>query len=554
MLRSLRVDNLALIDHVEVELGQGLTVFSGETGAGKSMLIGGIAMILGHKVGKEMIGNLADSAYAEGVFEVDEALAGALERFDITVEDAEVILSRRLFSNRSVAKINGETVPLGRLKEVGQLLASIHGQHDTRFLLQASRHLQYVDWFAGAQLQAVKEKVAALYQQGRRLQKELDGLQMDESEYRKQVDFLSFELNQIEEAQLRVGEDEQLEAEFKRLDHQSEIIEAANRSAGWLGGDSGVRDGLSAAIGELKRVALISEEMATVREQLLEVDSLLSDAAAELSAFCEQSEVDEEQLNTLRDRLDLINHLKSKFGRRIEDILAYGGDTRRQLERLEQIDETRRALEEQLKQNQEVLYREARVLSQLRKTAAADISARLLEELQELHFSHVEVDFVLTTAERPSANGFDEGEFVISTNPGQPPRSMANIASGGELSRIMLALQTLLSDRLGQETLLFDEIDSGISGVTAMRVGEKLQQLAFGSQILVITHLAAVAARADRHFLISKQVTNGMTQTTVAQLDTEAAVTELARLLGGDHLSEAVLTSARELKETAVRG
>lgn len=553
MLRSLRVDNLALIEHVEVELEQGLTVFSGETGAGKSMLIGGIAMILGQKVGKEMIGDQSDSTYAEGVFTVDEAMATALEGLDVTVEDGEVILSRRLFANRSVAKINGETVPLGRLREVGQLLASIHGQHDTRFLLQASRHLQYVDWFAGNSLQTVKTKVADLYQEGQRLQKELDGLQMDESEYRKQLDFLSFELNQIEEAHLQPGEDERLEAQFKLLDHQSEIMEAANRSAELLGGDNGVRDGLSAAIGELKRVAAISEEMAAVREQLLEVDSLLSDAAAELSVFCDRSEVDEEQLNDLRERLDLINHLKSKFGRRIEDILAYAEETAKKLEGLERIDEQRRTLQERLEQNQEALYREAAVLSKLRRTAAAGLSARLLEELQQLHFAHVEVDFVLTSKERPSANGFDEGEFVISTNPGQPPRSMAHIASGGELSRIMLALQTLLSDRLGQETLLFDEIDSGISGVTAMRVGEKLQQLAGRSQILVITHLAAVAARADRHFLISKQVTDGMTQTTVEQLDTEASVAELARLLGGDHLSEAVLTSARELKETAVR-
>ncbi|MDD7266649.1 MAG: DNA repair protein RecN [Lachnospiraceae bacterium] len=553
MLQSLRVDNLALIDHVELELGPGLTVFSGETGAGKSMLIGGIAMILGQKVSKENIGDRADSVYAEGVFTVDATVRAQLEELDIAVEEDEVILSRRLYANRSVARINGETVPLSRLREVGQLLASIHGQHDTRFLLQSSGHMQFVDWFGGAPLQEVKEEVDKLYRQSRQLHKEWAALQMDEQEYRKQVDFLEFELNQIEEAGLQPGEDERLEEAFKRLDHQAELMTAAGQAADILGNDGGVRDTIGAAISVLKRGTALSPQLAAIHGQLLEIDSLLADSIVELSDFCEQSEVDEAELAALRERLDLINYLKSKYGRHLEDILAYADETAIRLERLRQVDELRRDLEEQMEQNRRQLETAAGRLSVIRREAAKGLTGRLLQVLEELHFAHVEVDFIFSVREQPTAAGYDDGEFVISTNPGQPPRSMANIASGGELSRIMLALQTLLSDRLGQETLLFDEIDSGISGITAMRVGEKLQQLATNSQILVITHLAAVAARADRHFLISKQVADGMTRTLVEQLSEQQEVTELARLLGGDHLSEAVLTSAAELKAAARR-
>ncbi len=557
MLESLHVKNLALIDESEVTFSRGLNILSGETGAGKSIIIGSINLALGGKVQKEMLReNTAggqEPAFAELVFSVnDSRQTAALAELEVYPEDDLVVLSRRIVNGRGMVKVNGESVPASKVKEIAAVLIDIHGQHEHQSLLSKKKHLEILDDYAREELEGPKKNLAEAYRNYRMILEELKKEDVDEEERLREVSFLEYEVKEIEEAALRLGEDEELEADFRRFSNGHKIMEAAGSAYNSTGGGNDCASDLTGrALRELTAVASYDEKLAELEQQLLEIDNLLNDFNRELADYVEETEFDEETFYEVEKRLDEVNHLKAKYGGSISSVLAALKEKRERLVRLTDYDHYLEELREKLDAAETVLIRQCSAVSQIRRQHAETLTEAVTEALKDLNFLDVqfEMHFEQTTAY--SANGTDDAEFVISTNPGEPLKPLGKVASGGELSRIMLAIKTILADQDAVGTLIFDEIDSGISGRTAQMVSEKMNVLGRNHQIICITHLPQIAAMADAHYLIEKSVREKSTVSTIRALDGEESVHELARMLGGVQITETVLNSAREMKELA---
>ena len=551
MLVSLHVRNLALIEETEVFFQPGLNILTGETGAGKSVILGSLA--LGAKADRDMIRTGAEYALIELTFEGSEEVREALRRMDLPAEDNQIILQRRVMPNRSICRINGETVPIRQMRELAGLLIDIHGQHDSQILLQTKRHLEILDAYAEKELPHVKEAYAACWREHSAILQEIAENELDEQTRKREISLAEFERDEIEEANLQAGEDEQLERDYRRMVNGRKIAETLNLVHGLTGEEEGNGAGelTGRALRELSQVLSCDDGLGQLVQLLADVDGLLNDFNRAVSEYLSDLEFDEEQLSETENRLNTVNHLKDKYGSTIEEVLAYAEQKNQELDRLLHQEEWLEQRRRELSENEKMLAQLAQRLTALRTKAAQEFQKDMESALQDMNFLHVEFQVSLTQKDSFGAEGKDEVVFLISTNPGEPVKPLAAIASGGELSRIMLALKTITAKQEKIGTFIFDEIDAGISGKTAWKVSEKLGILGRTHQIICITHLPQIAAMADSHFEIEKHLQGTETITQIHVLKEHDSIRELARLLGGAEITPAVLENAKEMKELA---
>ena len=550
MLLELQVKNLALIEQARIEFGEGLNILTGETGAGKSILIGSVNMALGGKVSRDSIRQGAENAYIELLFSVDsKEQREALEALDITVpEDGTLILSRRILPSRSISRINDETVTAVKLKQATSLLIDIHGQHEHQSLLHLHKHLEILDAYCRTEAESWKEKIAGEYRQYQALESRLSSMEGGLEERLREADFCRFEIQSIEEAALREGEEEELAARYRKLSHARRIAEELSEAYQALDTDA-----LSRAVRAVDQAAGYDPELKGIRDQAYDVESLVHDLAHGIQAYMADCVFDPEEFRQIEERLDIIHSIQSRYGNAVEAVFQALEEKKKRLEELENFDQIRLGLEKEKADLEKQLRKDCSRLTEIRSQAAARLAERMRESLLDLNFLDVQFVMEVRQLDHFTSEGWDEAEFLISTNPGEPVKPLRAVASGGELSRIMLAIKTVLADTDQIPTLIFDEIDTGISGRTAQKVSEKLKEISRTHQVICITHLPQIASMADCHFEIEKSVREGKTVTQICRLGQEESIRELARLLGGAQITDAVLKNAREMKELAER-
>lgn len=554
MLRNLHVKNLALIQEADVDFREGLNILTGETGAGKSIIIDSITLALGAKMSRDLIRENAPFGLVELLFEINNpTIEDKLKEMDIYPEDGIVLISRKITDGRSVSKINGESCTISQVRKAASYLLDIHGQHEHQSLLHKEKQMDILDEYGKELIQDKKSKVGVCYQEYMELGRQLKETAMDEEQRKRQMDFLEFEINEIEQAQLRLGEDEELEKEYRKLTNSKKIAEHMQEVHMLTGYESGQGAGeqIGRAVRLISAIMEYDEEASSLGSMLSDIDSLLNDFNRETSGYLSQLTFSEEDFRKVEERLDEINRLKAKYGNQLEDILKYQKEKQDELDRMVCYEENRIQLEQQYKEKEQLLRTLSQDLSKARQHYSEMLEQEIAEQLSDLNFLHVDFKIQITQLEHYTRRGMDDVEFMISTNPGEERRSLGKVVSGGELSRIMLAIKTLLAKQDDTPTLIFDEIDTGISGRTAQKVSEKMSLVGHHHQVLCITHLPQIAAMADTHYGIEKKVENGVTVTTIEPLNEKESITELARMLGGAEITERTLESAREMKDLA---
>ena len=558
MLLSLHVKNLALIEEEEVTFTDGLNILTGETGAGKSIIIGSINLALGGKADKAIIRTGAEYALIELVFTADnEKQLKKLEELDLPApDDGTILVKRKILPGRSVCSVCGESVTLRQLREIAELMIDVYGQRENQKLLRREAQLQTVDDYAGEKASALKEKVAGSYRKWKSLMEEWDRDDLDDTARKREADLLAYECREIEEAAIREGEDEELEARYRLMENFRRISEAAGQAGMWTSGsEQSAEEAVDRASRELSSVSGIDPELDKLADELAEVESLLSDFNRSLSDYLRNLTFDPSEFQEIQERLNLINHLKDKYGRSIADIDRALAERTERLQFLEDYENGRKRLSKEIEEEYGRLLDHCAELSAVRREAADRFGAKLKEALLDLNFPQVEFESRMSSGEENlSSGGYDKLVFYISMNPGESMRPLDQIASGGELSRIMLGLKTVFAGKDEIYAFVFDEIDTGISGKTAWKVAEKMGKLAADHQILCITHLPQIASMQDSHYLIAKESADGRTMTHIRKLTEEESDREVARLLGADRITDAALENAREMKRMAHSG
>lgn len=556
MLHNLYVKNLALIDEIEVEFTKGLNILTGETGAGKSIILGSVNLALGGKYSADIIRKGAEYGYVELTFFVEnKTQEEALKRKDIFPEDGVVVLSRKLMSKRSISKINGETVPIALLKEAASILIDIHGQHEHQSLLYKKNLLTILDAFAKENIKQVKEKLAKAYLIYKEQKEELEEALTDEKERNKEIGFLEFEIQEIRQAKLSRQEDETLEETYRRMTNGKKIVGNLEEAYEYTGGTNSetASEAISRALRCMQEAAGCDEQAQDMFQQLAEIDSLLNDFNRELSDYKMSFDFSEETFFEVETRLNEINRLKAKYGNSIEEILEYCDKKEERLLKLQDYDAYLAQLQKKVEETEAEVKHYSNQLSLLRKEESVKLAEAIRKGLRDLNFLDTQFEIVFRELGTYTVQGTDEVEFMISMNPGEPVRALGDVASGGELSRIMLAIKSVMAEKDQIETLIFDEIDVGISGRTAQKVSEKMSFIGRNHQVICITHLAQIAAMADAHYAIEKQVEDGVTKSKIFRLSKEQEIEELARILGGAKITDTVMQSAAEMKELAER-
>ncbi len=564
MLVSLHVKDLALIEESEVFWEKGLNILTGETGAGKSVIIGSIRLALGaamnsvvsSKGDKDCIRTGAPYALVELVFTSDrKEVLSKMEELELPMEeDGTIFIQRKIMPGRSVCKVNGETITGKQLKELASLLIAIHGQHDTQTLLNVKKHSQILDDYGAEAVAVCKEKVKAAYRSYSSLKKEYEQASKDNQAQEKDLALAEFEVEEIVNARLVVGEDEQLEERYRKMNNSRKIAESVSRVSQAIGGEneSGAANAVSFALREMRSVSSLDAALESMDEQLMQIEEMLSDLNRTVSGYLDSLDFSQEEYREVEERLNVYHHLQNKYGATTAAVLEYLDKQQKKLEKYSDRDGYLAVLEQKITEAETAYRSAATELSAIRKESAVSFNQEMTEALQELNFANV--DFVAEVSSDGTIyteEGFDEVEFMISLNPGEPRKPMNMVASGGELSRIMLALKTILADKEQIETLIFDEIDAGISGRTAWKVSEKMAVLGKEHQLLCITHLPQIAAMADAHYVIEKNVGENAAVTEIRRLKENEELNEIARLLGSDCVTEAVLANASELKNLA---
>lgn len=557
MLERLVVKNVALMDEAEVEFHDGLNILTGETGAGKSILIGSINLALGAKADKNLIRQGADYAYVELVFSVEsEKIRQKLMELEIFPdEEGKVVLTRRIMPGKSSCRLNGETVSGKVLKEAAGVLIDIHGQHEHQSLLSEKKHLEVLDLYAAQDLVEIKEELAEVYIKYREAEKELQAALEEDASKDREIALAQFEKKEIEEANLQQEEDIQLEEAFRRMENIRTIGEAVSLALHCL--DNYENENAQSLIGRaLKSVndaKVFDESLSEAADQLAAAEELVRDAGRLLSHYADNLEIDTQTYVYTKDRLDTINRLKTKYGNSIDEILAYAEEKTRFLNKFEDFEQYKIELSEKRETLRKQLQTLCAKAHKERCRQAEVLQKRMQDALLELNFPYARFEIEVVQDEKYlSKIGDDYVRFMISLNAGEGLKPLAQVASGGELSRIMLSLKTVLADQDEIESLIFDEIDAGISGKTAWKVSEKLGLLGRRHQVICITHLPQIAAMADYHYMIEKEQTSDHTRTTLTMLDEDGMLCEISRLLGSDTITDATLSNARELKDMAI--
>ena len=545
MLTQLHVRNLALIEKADLEFAHGLTILSGETGAGKSILIDSINVALGAKTGKGIIRNGAEYAYIELIFTIDDPeKIRKISELDITLEDGDMlIISRKITPTRSIAKINDETVTAAKLRALTGLLIDMHGQFEHQSLLSPASHLDFIDKLSPKSIADIKKNLAAYCKEVNAVDTQLhDG--SDKVLREREADILRYEIEEISKADLKTGEEEKLLEEFRRMKNSSKISDGLSSAGNKLDDDN-----ISRALKDVSDIANLDKDIDNIKTQLGEIESLIYEARRSIDEYLNGFEYDEKRFDEIENRLDVIHRIQGRYGDDIEKILEGLKERQDRLEYLDNYDNVHDGLLKRKKEITAQIMKACDELTKIRAATAAKLKGRITKELQDLNFLGVNFDIEMKKSDKFTPDGNDDVQFMISTNPGQPIMPLKDVASGGELSRIMLALKTVLADTDEIETLIFDEIDAGISGKTAQKVAEKLHIIGRNHQVLCITHLPQIAAKADNHYLISKSTDGRQTRTDIRNIEGEESVAEIARMMGGE-ITQNVLAAAREMKGT----
>lgn len=554
MLTQLYIQNIAVIEKTSIEFQPGFNIFTGETGAGKSILIDAISAVLGFRASRDLIRTGAERAVVTALFEAlsPDTLAALAEFGYEPEEDGSLLLSREFSAEgKNSCKICGRPATVSILREVAETLINIHGQHDNQALLQPEKHIRFIDSFAGNDELLVRYRQQ--YGKLQEIKKELEALNMDDAEKKYRIDLLTYQIDEIASAELKPGEEEELTTQKKMITNSAKIVESVNEADLALSGDDEA-EGLVAMLDTAKNaISNASRYFSNLEDMAARVDDIyyeLREYASEIRGYTTELDLDVGDIDRIESRLDSIYKLKHKYGATIDEVLEFLQRSQEELSTINRSEEMQKKLGAQLAQVTYSAQKLAETLSAARKTAAKSFTAAVGEELKFL-----DMPFVRLAVENEIGallpSGIDNMEFTISTNPGEPPKPLSKIASGGELSRVMLSLKNVLADKDRVGTLIFDEIDTGVSGRAAQKIGQKLAQVSKGRQIICVTHLAQVASYADNHLLIEKSVRGERTFTDVRSLTREERVREVARIIGGEAVTETVLRSADEMLKFA---
>ena len=556
MLLNLHVKNLAIIDEIEVEFSEGLNVLTGETGAGKSIIIGSINIALGGKVSKDIIRTGTEFALVELTFLAEDSeQINSLEKLGITLEEDVVVISRKITKCRTINRVNGETVSVSMLKSIADILIDIHGQNEQQSLLYKNKHMEIVDRYAAEKMCGRDMEFSEMYRQYKDMLVKYSEKEMSEEERLREVSFIRYELEQIEQAHLVKGEEEKLQERYRYLSNANEIKSGINEVYSLVEDSYGDSQSVSQMLGRsshiLAKISGYDERLKELARQIADIDELIMDFNRDLQEYASDMDENGEEFAEVETRLDLVRTIKSKYGATTELVENYAKDLENKLEKYEAYEEYRANLEKKIEIYKIKLEKLGESISKIRKKCSAELEKRITDALIDLNFLQVKFEIAVRDLDEFNSKGKDEVEFMISTNPGEDLKPIGQAASGGELSRIMLAIKAVLAEHDSIGTLIFDEIDVGISGRTAQKVAEKMAFIGHSHQVICISHLAQIAAMADHNYLIEKNNSLNKTSTVIRQLEGDEIVEEIARILGGAKITDAVLESAREMKQLA---
>lgn len=548
MLFNLSIENVALIEKADINFSDGFSVLTGETGAGKSILIGSLNMLLGERVSKDLIRHGENYAYVEGLFYVDDNVKEELLKLDIELDDDNsIVISRKLmYDGKNLCKAGGKTVPVAVLRDLGRLFINIHGQHDNQALLDSKCHISFLDAFCKKTDNDIFLKYDEIYKELVSSKRELDDYNIDENEKLRKIDLLQFEIDEIIGANLTIGEEDDLKSKRNFAKNKEQFTKncAGAISILYENDEESAYNMVSQALRLIDKVS--DDSLEYLSEKINDILYNIEDAVGDIRTQLDKITLDDISLDEIEERLDFIYRLKRKYGNSEEEILAYCDDAQKELDRITFSDVKKAELEEKIKILNEKAEETAEKISSIRKNNALIIENEINSQLKELNMEGASFKILFLESEL-SKSGIDKVEFMISTNRGEPEKQLSKIISGGELSRIMLAMKNVLTDGDIAQTLIFDEIDTGISGVTAGKVGIKLSEISKKKQVICVTHLPQIAALSNNHFKIFKSSTDTKTNTYVTSLSQEEKIAEIAYMISGDESSETSLAQAREL-------
>lgn len=557
LLKELSIKNFAIIDELTVEFQNGLTVLTGETGAGKSIIIDAVQLLAGGRGSQEFIRHGAKKAELEGLFTLPEGAHPAIDKcaeLGIEVDEGTIILRRDLNDHgKSVCRVNGKLMPIGMLREVGATLIDIHGQHESQELMDDKHHINLLDQFAGEAIYDEKQQYIEIYQSYKELKSELAALSLGEQQIAQKIDLYSFQIKEIDRCKFLANEETELMEERRRLNNFHKIFEGSSLAHEAILGESKGIDWIGQAMSELEDVANVDDQFKELSSTVSEAFYSLQEAAFTLKNRLDEMEFDPERLNEVEQRLALIQNMKRKYGHSLQEVLDYRAQIGLELETLENSDENIQQNEKKLRQFELKLAEQAAKLTVIRKEYGTQLAEKIMTQLQELYMERAKLIVQVNEYSEGNfdQNGADEVVFYISTNIGEPPKPLTKIASGGELSRIMIALKTIFSSTMGITSIIFDEVDTGVSGRVAQAIANKISLISRNSQVLCISHLPQVAAMADHHYYIRKQEEDNRTKTSLTELFNDDRIDEISRMMSGQVVTEKTFQHAKELVELA---
>ena len=551
MLQTLSIKQFAIIDELEIHFSDGLTVLSGETGSGKSIIIDAIGQLIGMRASSDFVRHGEKKAIIEGIFDIDnskEAIS-VLNELDIAIDEDFLLVKREIFSSgKSICRINNQIVTLQDLRKVMQELLDIHGQHETQTLLKQKYHLKLLDDYAENQYSSVKEQYETTFNEYKEKKKELEELQSADQALLQRLDLMKFQFEELQEASLKEGEITQLESDIKRIQNSEKLSLALNNAHVTLTDEHAITDRLYELSNHLQTIDdIIPGRFKKLKEDIDQFYYTLEDAKHELYDEMSNTEFDEQLLNELESRMNLLNNLKRKYGKTIDELITYQSKLESEIAKIENYEESTSQLKEEIDLLYEKVIKYGQSLSKERRIVARTLRDHIVAEIQNLQMKDANLEISFQPLETPTIEGIEFVEFLISPNKGEPLKSLNKIASGGELSRIMLALKSIFVESRGQTAILFDEVDSGVSGQAAQKMAEKMRDIAKYIQVICISHLPQVASMSDHHLLISKMTKNDRTTTQVKELKKEDKIDEIARMISGASVTELTRENAREM-------
>lgn len=551
MLQTLSIKQFAIIDELEIQFSDGLTVLSGETGSGKSIIIDAIGQLIGMRASSDYVRHGEKKAIIEGIFDIDNSKDAihVLQDLNIDIDEDFLLVKREIFSSgKSICRINNQTITLQDLRKVMQELLDIHGQHETQSLLKQKYHLQLLDDYAGEQYSDLLSQYHEVFNQYKSKCKELEELESADQALLQRLDLMKFQLEELTEASLKEGEVDQLESDIKRIQNSEKLSLALNNAHLTLTDENAITDRLYELSNFLNEINdIVPDKYVTLKEEVDQFYYTLEDAKHELYDEMTNTEFDEQVLNELESRMNLLNNLKRKYGRDVSELIAYQGKLENEINKIENYEQSTSQLREEINDLYQQVIKVGKSLSEKRRKVARELRDHIVSEIQNLQMKDANLEISFKPLDEPNIEGIEFVEFLISPNKGEPLKSLNKIASGGELSRIMLALKSIFVQSRGQTAILFDEVDSGVSGQAAQKMAEKMRDIAEYIQVICISHLPQVATMSDHHLLISKHTTEDRTTTQVKELENDDRIDEVARMISGASVTDLTRENAKEM-------